>query len=121
MHKGESGPSDNQPSQYFMIWIIQIYGVFNGFLTITDGFWSSDLGSPFWQRQHLPPKQMLREIRHITSYPTNGQIIDQFNAYVRGPLRDNVVKCLGKDRKISTSWAASGLQNGRGKGYLAPI
>lgn len=45
--------------------------------------------------------ETLREIRHITSYPTNDQIIDQFNAYVRGPLRDNVVKRLGKEDYVS--------------------
>ena len=43
----------------------------------------------------------LREIRHITSYPTSSEIIDQFNSYVRGPLRDSVVNSMGKEEFIS--------------------
>ena len=43
----------------------------------------------------------LDEIRHITSYPTNDQIIDQFNAYVRGPLRDKVLQSMGQEDYIS--------------------
>ena len=45
--------------------------------------------------------ETIREIRHITSYPTNDQIIDQFNAYVRGPLRDSVIRSMGKEDYIS--------------------
>ena len=44
---------------------------------------------------------LLTEIRHITSYPTNDQIIDQFNAYVRGPLRDRVLQSMGKEDYLS--------------------
>ena len=40
-------------------------------------------------------------IRHITSYPTNDVIIDQFNGYVRGPVRDKVLKSMGKEDYIS--------------------
>ena len=40
-------------------------------------------------------------VRHITSYPTHDEIIDQFNAYVRGPLRDKVLKTMGKEDYIS--------------------
>ena len=40
-------------------------------------------------------------IRHITSYPTYDAIIDQFNGYVRGPLRDKVIKSMGKEDYIS--------------------
>ena len=39
-------------------------------------------------------------IRHITSYPTNDSIIDQFNAYVRGPMRDKVLESIGKEDYI---------------------
>ena len=49
----------------------------------------------------LETPETIREVRHITSYPTNDQIIDQFNAYVRGPLRDNVIQSLGKEDYIS--------------------
>ena len=45
--------------------------------------------------------ETIREIRHITSYPTNDQIIDQFNAYVRGPLRDSVIRSMGKEDYLS--------------------
>eukprot|EP00435_Cladocopium_sp_Y103_P039428 s376_g10.t1 len=44
--------------------------------------------------------ETIRDIRHITSYPTSDQIIDQFNAYVRGPLRDSVIQSLGKEDYI---------------------
>ena len=44
--------------------------------------------------------ETIREIRKITSYPTNDQIIDQFNAYVRGPLRDSVVQSMGREDYI---------------------
>ena len=40
-------------------------------------------------------------VRHVTSYPTHDEIIDQFNAYVRGPLRDKVLKAMGKEDYIS--------------------
>ena len=31
------------------------------------------------------------EVRHITSYPTKNEVMDQFNLYVRGTLRDAVL------------------------------
>eukprot|EP00438_Fugacium_kawagutii_P020609 Skav206470 [mRNA] locus=scaffold1672:114166:115818:+ [translate_table: standard] len=45
--------------------------------------------------------QLMRDIRHVTSYPSNEQILDQFNAYVRGPLRDSVLRSAGKEDFIS--------------------
>eukprot|EP00438_Fugacium_kawagutii_P016029 Skav233596 [mRNA] locus=scaffold2520:683924:684988:- [translate_table: standard] len=48
----------------------------------------------------LSPKT-IGEIRHITSYPTTDEVIDQFNMYVRGPLRDSVVNSMGKEDYIS--------------------
>ena len=41
--------------------------------------------------------QALRDFRHITSYPTRDEILDQFNAYVRGPLRESVEASIGKE------------------------
>lgn len=38
----------------------------------------------------------IEEIRGITSYPTKEEIMDLFNAYVRGPLRDTVVRSTGR-------------------------
>lgn len=43
----------------------------------------------------------IQEIRHITSYPTKDEIMDVFNAYVRGPLRDTVLKSTGKEEYVS--------------------
>lgn len=45
--------------------------------------------------------EQIREIRHITSYPTKSEVIDQFNAYVRGPLRDSVVNAMGEENYMS--------------------
>eukprot|EP00438_Fugacium_kawagutii_P023821 Skav220110 [mRNA] locus=scaffold1727:97641:99233:+ [translate_table: standard] len=45
--------------------------------------------------------QELQEVRHITSYPTNDEIVDQFNLYVRGALRDTIVNALGEEDHIS--------------------
>ncbi|CAK9011686.1 unnamed protein product [Durusdinium trenchii] len=42
----------------------------------------------------------LHSFRHVTSYPTEEQIIDEFNAYVRGPLRESVVRSLGREDQI---------------------
>jgi len=47
--------------------------------------------------------ESFQEIRHITSYPNNEEILDQFNAYVRGPVCDSVVKSMGKEEYISFS------------------
>ena len=38
--------------------------------------------------------------RHVTSYPTAEEIINEFNAYVRGPLRDRVVMSLGTEEQM---------------------
>ena len=38
--------------------------------------------------------------RHVTSYPSQEEIIDEFNAYVRGPLRENVVRSFGREDHI---------------------
>ena len=38
--------------------------------------------------------------RHITSYPSAEEIINEFNSYVRGPLRDRVIASLGTEEKV---------------------
>ena len=43
----------------------------------------------------------IQEIRHITSYPSGIEVLDQFNAYVRGPLSDIVLRSVGKEQSIS--------------------
>ncbi|CAK9083275.1 unnamed protein product [Durusdinium trenchii] len=46
-------------------------------------------------------KQSLQDVRHVTSYPTEEEVIGQFNAYVRGPLRDRVMSLIGREIDIS--------------------
>ena len=43
----------------------------------------------------------IEEVRGITSYPNEDQIIDEFNAYIRGPLTQNVVCSLGQEAQVS--------------------
>eukprot|EP00438_Fugacium_kawagutii_P024166 Skav223375 [mRNA] locus=scaffold1536:221253:222023:+ [translate_table: standard] len=52
------------------------------------------------QEESLLP-EISPDIRHITSYPSNNEIIDQFNVYVRGPLRENVLEWMGKEDQVS--------------------
>eukprot|EP00438_Fugacium_kawagutii_P004317 Skav229425 [mRNA] locus=scaffold2297:257456:259066:+ [translate_table: standard] len=40
---------------------------------------------------------VIQEIRHVTSYPTKDEILDVFNAYVRGSLRDAVLRSTGRE------------------------
>eukprot|EP00438_Fugacium_kawagutii_P023193 Skav215054 [mRNA] locus=scaffold1021:249411:252891:- [translate_table: standard] len=47
-----------------------------------------------------PSRRDLRQIRHITSYPTHDEVIEQFNAYIQGPLRQNVEESIGKEEYI---------------------
>ena len=41
--------------------------------------------------------ETIRGIRHITSYPHPEEVIDQFNAYVTGPLRESVEASVGNE------------------------
>ena len=43
----------------------------------------------------------LHDIRHITSYPTKDEVMDQFNIYVRGPLRNAALSWTGQPGYIS--------------------
>ena len=56
---------------------------------------------PNTEKQTLLPKETIEAIRQITSYPTKDEIIDEFNRYVRGPLRDSVMDRLGSEADIS--------------------
>ena len=55
---------------------------------------------PIPETQRLLP-ETIDAIRPITSYPTRDEIIDEFNRYVRGPLRDSVMDRLGSEAEIS--------------------
>ena len=49
----------------------------------------------------LSTAEHIEEVRGITSYPGEDQLVDEFNAYVRGPLKQNVVCSLGHEAHIS--------------------
>ena len=49
----------------------------------------------------LSTAEHIEEVRGITSYPDEDQIVDEFNAYVRGPLKQTVVRSLGHETHIS--------------------
>ena len=49
----------------------------------------------------LSTAEHIEEVRGITSYPGQDQIVDEFNAYVRGPLKQAVVRSLGHETHIS--------------------
>ena len=48
----------------------------------------------------VPLVQTMRDIRHITSYPTRAEVIGEFNAYVRATLRDSVVTAMGQENEM---------------------
>ena len=43
----------------------------------------------------------LHDIRHITSYPTKDEVLNQFNIYVRGPLRNMALFSAGQPGHLS--------------------
>ena len=49
----------------------------------------------------LSTAEHIEEVRGITSYPTEDQIVDEFNAYVRGPLKQKVECSLGHEAHVS--------------------
>ena len=49
----------------------------------------------------LSTAEHIEEVRGITSYPGKDQIVDEFNAYVRGPLKQKVFCSLGHEAQIS--------------------
>ena len=51
----------------------------------------------------LISRDAIAEIREVTSYPTQDQIIDQFNSFVRGPLLEGILKSMGKEDHIPFS------------------
>ena len=48
-------------------------------------------------------------IRGVTSYPTKDEILDEFNQYVRGSLRDSVVEHLGSQVDIPLKLCLVGI------------
>ena len=39
----------------------------------------------------------MHAIRPITSYPSEEEVLQQFNAYVRGPMRENLLNAIGSE------------------------
>ena len=48
----------------------------------------------------LVSRETFEDIRHITSYPTQDEVISQFNEYVRGPLRESLQATIGKEEDL---------------------
>ena len=57
----------------------------------------------------LISREALESIRSVTSYPSRDEILDEFNAYVRGPLRDSVMEQLGSEEDISFKLCLIGI------------
>ena len=51
---------------------------------------------------------MLEPIRGITSYPGRAEILEQFNVFVKGPLKESVVERLGREVDISFKLCIAG-------------
>ena len=56
----------------------------------------------------LLTREVLEPIRGITSYPARGEILEQFNAFVKGPLKESVVERLGEEVDISFKLCIAG-------------
>ena len=48
----------------------------------------------------------LHDIRHITSYPAKDEVMNQFNIYVRGPLRNMALSSAGQPGHLSFKFCA---------------
>ena len=53
--------------------------------------------------------ETMNAIRGVTSYPTKDEILDEFNQYVRGSLRDSVVEHLGSQVDIPLKLCLVGI------------
>ena len=60
-------------------------------------------------KRPLVSPEDLRDFRHITSYPTPDQIVDQFNSYVRGPLCDIIEASVGNEQHVSAKLCWVGM------------
>eukprot|EP00913_Durusdinium_trenchii_P007769 g7294.t1 len=60
----------------------------------------SDADSTHPEVAALLSPEDLHSFRHVTSYPSDEEVIDEFNSYVRGPLRESVVRSLGREDQI---------------------
>ena len=62
-----------------------------------DDLGTADLGPGQRETPFAPliSPDTLDDIRHITSYPTKDEVMDQFNLYVQGPLRNMALSAIG--------------------------
>ncbi|CAK9093494.1 unnamed protein product [Durusdinium trenchii] len=49
----------------------------------------------------LVSRETMQVIRHVTSYPTPDEVMEQFNGYIRGSLREKVLGLLGREVDVS--------------------
>ena len=56
----------------------------------------------------LLTREVLEPIRGITSYPGRAEILEQFNVFVKGPLKESVVERLGREVDISFKLCIAG-------------
>ena len=56
----------------------------------------------------LLAREVLEPVRGITSYPGRAEIFEQFNAFVKGPLKESVEERLGKEVDISLKLSIAG-------------
>ena len=59
----------------------------------------------------LPPMspRTLDTFRHITSYPSRNEVVEQFNRYVKGFLRDRALSLVGREVDIPLKWCLTVL------------
>ena len=85
----------------------QIFRLFDEALEPAVSIDLDDLGTaipapgPLETQMPLISPDTLHDIRHITSYPTKDEVIEQFNSYVRGPLRNIALSSTGPPGHLS--------------------
>ena len=85
----------------------QVFRLFDEALEPAVSIDLDDLGTaipgpgPLETQMPLISPDTLRDIRHITSYPTKDEVMEQFNSYVRGPLRNIALSSTGPPGHLS--------------------
>ena len=93
----------------------QVFRLFDEALEPAVSVDLDDLGTaipgpgPLETQMPLISPDTLHDIRHITSYPTKDEVMDQFNLYVRGPLRNAALSWTGQPGHISLKLCVVGI------------
>ena len=93
----------------------QVFRLFDEALEPAVSVDLDDLGTaipgpgPLETQMPLISPDTLHDIRHITSYPTKDEVMDQFNLYVRGPLRNAALSWTGQPGHISFKLCVVGI------------